>query len=90
MGSEIQVLELSFVAPSTPTPRTGLWVSSMDLAKAKGGHTPLVYFYRRSNDVDNFFDLSRLKESMAKASVAFYPLAGRADVAGDGRTLLHN
>jgi shikimate O-hydroxycinnamoyltransferase len=85
MGSEIQVVELSFVAPSTPTPRNGLWVSSLDVARGNGGHTPLVYFYRRSND-DNFFDLSRLKESMAKALVAFYPLAGRIGVDGDGRT----
>ncbi|XP_066387685.1 hydroxycinnamoyltransferase 4-like [Miscanthus floridulus] len=85
MGSEIQVVEQSFVAPSTPTPRNGLWVSSLDLAKARGGHTPLVYFFRRSNDDDDFLDLSRLKESMAKALVAFYPLAGRAGVDGDGR-----
>jgi shikimate O-hydroxycinnamoyltransferase len=85
MGSEIQVVELSFVAPSTPAPRNALWVSSLDLAKAKGGHTPLVYFYCRSNDVDNFFDLSRFKESMAKALVASYPLVGRANVDSDGR-----
>jgi hypothetical protein len=93
MDSEMQVVELSFVAPSVETPRKGLWVSSLDLERANRGHTPLVYFFdprpRSStgdDGADNFFDPSRLKEAMAKALVAFYPLAGRVGVDGDGRT----
>jgi shikimate O-hydroxycinnamoyltransferase len=33
----------------------------------------------------DFFNVARLKEAMAKALVAFYPLAGRLGVSSDGR-----
>nr|CAB3472321.1 unnamed protein product [Digitaria exilis] len=86
MDSEVQVLESSFVSPSEPTPTEGLWVSPLDLVLANRGHTPTVYFYS-SNGVAtaDFFDVARLKEAMAKALVAFYPLAGRLGVDSDGR-----
>nr|CAB3472322.1 unnamed protein product [Digitaria exilis] len=86
MDSEVQVLESSFVSPSEPTPTEGLWLSPLDLVLANRGHTPTVYFYR-SNDAAtaDFFDVARLKEAMAKALVAFYPLAGRLGVDSDGR-----
>jgi shikimate O-hydroxycinnamoyltransferase len=50
---------------------------------ANRGHTPLVHVYGAS-DVAGFFDVARLKESMAKALVPFYPLAGRLGVDSDG------
>ena len=86
MDSEVQVVESTFVAPSEPTPRKGLWMSPLDLVQANKGHTPTIYLYR-SNDVAaaDFFDVARLKEAMAKALVAFYPLAGRLGVDKDGR-----
>ncbi|EES02456.1 hydroxycinnamoyltransferase 4 isoform X1 [Sorghum bicolor] len=89
MGFEVQVIESSFVTPSEPAPRKGLWLSSLDLWLANQGHTPTIYLYSSSNDAaaaDHFFDVARLKEAMARALVAFYPLAGRLGVNdADGR-----
>lgn len=85
-AEQVQVVESCFVAPSEKTPTKGLWLSSFDLVLANRGHTPTVYFYR-SDDAGaaDFFDVSRLKAAMAKALVAFYPLAGRLAVDDDGR-----
>jgi shikimate O-hydroxycinnamoyltransferase len=76
----------SFVAPSEATPRKGLWLSPADLALANRGHTPTVYFYQSEDGgAADYFDVGRLKASLAKALVPFYPLAGRLDVDEDGR-----
>jgi shikimate O-hydroxycinnamoyltransferase len=77
----------SFVAPSEATPRKGLWLSPADLALANRGHTPTVYFYQSEDGgAADYFDVGRLKASLAKALVPFYPLAGRRlDVDEDGR-----
>uniref|UniRef100_A0A0D9V146 Uncharacterized protein n=1 Tax=Leersia perrieri TaxID=77586 RepID=A0A0D9V146_9ORYZ len=81
---EVQEVESCFVSPSEETPRKGLWLSPLDMVIANRGHTPTVYFFRRDADAaDDFFDVSRLKEAMAKALVAFYPLAGRLRLEGD-------
>ena len=89
MDFEVQVIESSFVTPSEPAPRKELWLSSLDLWLANQGHTPTIYLYSNSNDAaaaDHFFDVARLKEAMARALVAFYPLAGRLGVNdADGR-----
>jgi shikimate O-hydroxycinnamoyltransferase len=85
MDFEVQVVESSFVTPTEPAPRTGLWLSSLDLEQANQGHTPTIYLYS-SNDVAaaaDFFDVVRLKEAMARALVAFYPLAGRLGINND-------
>ncbi|CAD6232745.1 unnamed protein product [Miscanthus lutarioriparius] len=85
MDFEVQVVESSFVTPSEPAPRKGLWLSSLDLWLANQGHTPTIYLYS-SNDVAataDFFDVARLKEAMARALVAFYPLAGRLGINND-------
>jgi shikimate O-hydroxycinnamoyltransferase len=80
------VVESSFVAPSEPTPRKGLWLSPVHLALANRGHTPAVYFYQSEDGAADYFDVGRLKASLAKALVPFYPLAGRRlDVDEDGR-----
>ncbi|OQU86384.1 hydroxycinnamoyltransferase 4 isoform X2 [Sorghum bicolor] len=86
--SEVQLIESSFVVPKDPTPWEGLWLSPLDLVQAKKGHTPVVYLYSSNNiaTADDFFDVvARLKEAMAKALVAFYPLAGRLGVDNHGR-----
>ncbi|XP_002488970.2 hydroxycinnamoyltransferase 4-like [Sorghum bicolor] len=89
MDFEVQVIESSFVTPSEPAPRKVLWLSSLDLSLANQGHTPTIYLYSSSNNAaaaDPFFDVARLKEAMARALVAFYPLAGRLGVNdADGR-----
>jgi shikimate O-hydroxycinnamoyltransferase len=69
------------------TPRRGLWLSPLDLILINRGHTPTVYFYRSDSGatVEHFFDVARMKVAMAKALVAFYPLAGRLGVGVHGR-----
>ncbi|VAI38451.1 unnamed protein product [Triticum turgidum subsp. durum] len=85
---EVKVVESCMVAPSEQTPRHGLWLSPLDLVLVNRGHTPTVYFYRSESGGD-FFDVARLKAAMAKALVAFYPLAGRLGVGGrDGRAVI--
>ena len=69
------------MAPREATPTKGLWLSPIDLA-ATAGHIPLVFFYSPGAAFSN---VARLKEAMAKALVAFYPLAGRLGVDDDGR-----
>ena len=81
----VEVVKSLVVPPSEETPRHGLWLSALDLLHAKRGHTPTLYFYRRRDDHDDFFDVDRLTASLGKALVPFYPLAGRLSVDGDGR-----
>ncbi|RCV24625.1 hypothetical protein SETIT_5G101100v2 [Setaria italica] len=85
MDFEVKVVESSFVAPSEPTPRQGLWLSSLDIMLASRGHTPTVYLFHSDDTASDFFDVARLKEAMAKALVPFFPLAGRLAVDGSGR-----
>ncbi|CAL4965043.1 unnamed protein product [Urochloa decumbens] len=82
---QVRVAESSFVAPSEPTPRKGLWLSSLDLLMAKRGHTPTFYLFHHNDAASDFFDVARLKAAMAKALVPFYPLAGRLGVDNSGR-----
>lgn len=81
----MRVVESCLVAPSDETPRRGLWLSPLDLVLVNRGYTPLVHVYGASDDVAGFFDVARLKESMAKALVPFYPLAGRLALDPNGR-----
>ena len=87
VGEEVKVVESCMVTPSEETPRRGLWLSPLDLLLANRGHTPTVYFYRSDSGaaVHDFFDVARLKAAMARALVAFYPLAGRLGVGVHGR-----
>ncbi|KAK1643295.1 hypothetical protein QYE76_061100 [Lolium multiflorum] len=84
---EVKVVESCMVTPSEETPRRGLWLSPLDLMLINRGHTPTVYFYRSDSGatVEHFFDVVRMKVAMAKALVAFYPLAGRLGVGVHGR-----
>ncbi|CAM0878414.1 unnamed protein product [Alopecurus aequalis] len=84
---EVKVVESCMVKPSEEMPRKSLWLSPIDLMLVKNGHTPTVYLYRSESGgaVDDFFDVARMKVAMAKALVAFYPLAGRLGTDSDGR-----
>ncbi|XP_037418314.1 putrescine hydroxycinnamoyltransferase 1-like [Triticum dicoccoides] len=88
VSREVEVVESCMVTPIEQTPSHGLWLSPIDLAIVSRGLIPTVYFYSSSSSsgvVDDFFDVTRLKLALAKALVAFYPLAGRLSVHGDGR-----
>ncbi|CAL4993785.1 unnamed protein product [Urochloa decumbens] len=87
MALDVQVIESCFVAPSAATPQKAQWLSSLDVTFADRGHTPTVYFYHSADAaIANFSEVTnRLKESLAKALVAFYPFAGRLGVDDDGR-----
>ncbi|KAG2623350.1 putrescine hydroxycinnamoyltransferase 1-like [Panicum virgatum] len=87
-SDDVQVVESSLVSPSQGTPRGQLWLSPLDLLLVNRGHTPTVYFYRPAAAAGDFFDVARLKESMARALVDFYPLAGRLGVDADGRFVI--
>ncbi|XP_047095468.1 putrescine hydroxycinnamoyltransferase 1-like [Lolium rigidum] len=84
---EVRVAEWCMLTPSEETPRHGLWLTPIDLSWASTGHTPTVHLYRSDagGAVDGFFDVARLKAALAKALVAFYPLAGRLGVDTEGR-----
>ncbi|XP_047043194.1 putrescine hydroxycinnamoyltransferase 1-like [Lolium rigidum] len=85
---KVEVLNSTLVAPSEETPRTGLWLSNLDLAGHRS-HTPLVYYYPAptpgSKDGADFFSPDSLRAALARALVPFYPLAGRLDVDEGGR-----
>ncbi|XP_047093248.1 putrescine hydroxycinnamoyltransferase 1-like [Lolium rigidum] len=93
---EVQAVKLPesyMVTPSEETPVHGLWLTPIDLTWATTGHIPFLHLYRSASASasgagavdDDFFDVARLKAALAKALVAFYPLAGRLGVDTDGR-----
>ncbi|KAM0894846.1 hypothetical protein ACQ4PT_024281 [Festuca glaucescens] len=83
----VKLAESCMVTPSEETPMHGLWL--IDLTWATTGHIPFLHLYRSASGAgavdDDFFDVARLKAALAKALVAFYPLAGRLSVDADGR-----
>ncbi|KAL6861908.1 hypothetical protein ACP4OV_017608 [Aristida adscensionis] len=79
----VQVLTSELVSPAEQTPAGALWLSNLDLA-ARRGYTPTVYFYR-PNGEPGFFAADAVKDSLARALVVFYPLAGRLGLDGAGR-----
>ncbi|KAL6861152.1 hypothetical protein ACP4OV_016852 [Aristida adscensionis] len=79
----VKLLTSELVAPAEETPAGAVWLSNLDLA-ARRGYTPTVYFYR-PNGEPGFFAAGAVKDSLARALVAFYPLAGRLGLDGDGR-----
>ncbi|TVU04137.1 hypothetical protein EJB05_50301, partial [Eragrostis curvula] len=89
MISDVQVSETLVVVPNQATPRKDMWLSCLDLLQVSSRYTPTVYLYRSAAAAAGvLFDVARLKESMARALVPFYPLAGRLGVDGDGRFVI--
>lgn len=70
----VQVIESCLVTPREATPTEGLRLSPIDVSLANAGRIPQVFLYRSGA---TFFDVPKLKEAMARALVAYYPLAGR-------------
>ncbi|OEL16190.1 Shikimate O-hydroxycinnamoyltransferase [Dichanthelium oligosanthes] len=79
----VELLTTELVVPAEETPAGAVWLSNLDLA-ARRGYTPTVYFYR-TNDRPEFFEADAVRDSLARALVAFYPLAGRLGLDGAGR-----
>nr|ADB44897.1 hydroxycinnamoyl transferase [Sinopodophyllum hexandrum] len=78
----IKVRREEIVEPAEETPKKILWTSNIDqLFKLL---IPSVYFYRPDGST-NFFDVKAMKESLSKALVSFYPMAGRLKRNEDGR-----
>ncbi|CAI9761014.1 unnamed protein product [Fraxinus pennsylvanica] len=76
------------VQPAESTPNEILQLSEIDQTKTLI-HASTVYFYRLNEDIPHSYALQILKESMSKALVLFYPLAGRLHEIGGGRLELH-
>lgn len=71
------------VRPAEPTPDGVMYLNSCDQIKDIS-HTPTIYFYRHSPALDAGDPISILKDSLSKALVLFYPLAGRLNWAVEG------
>ncbi|PKU62909.1 hydroxycinnamoyltransferase 1 [Dendrobium catenatum] len=80
----IKVKETAMVRPAEETPRQRIWNSNLDLVVPRF-HTPSVYFYRRPEGAEGFFEAARLKDALARSLVPFYPMAGRLARDEDGR-----
>ncbi|KAH7569240.1 hypothetical protein JRO89_XS06G0128500 [Xanthoceras sorbifolium] len=82
---KINIKKSSTIQPAQDTPKEPLWTSNVDLLMVRV-HTPRVFFYRPiSTSSSNFFNAQELKESLSKALVLFYPLAGRLGHDENGR-----
>ncbi|PUZ61883.1 hypothetical protein GQ55_4G313700 [Panicum hallii var. hallii] len=79
----VERLTTELVVPAEETPAGAVWLSNLDLA-ARRGYTPTVYFYRADGKPE-FFEADAVRDSLARALVAFYPLAGRLGLDGAGR-----
>lgn len=79
----VELFTSEVVVPAEETPPSTVWLSNLDLASRRG-YTHRVYFYR-PNGEPGFFAADVVKDNLARALVAFYPLAGRLGLDGAGR-----
>ncbi|KAL0404231.1 UNVERIFIED_CONTAM: Spermidine hydroxycinnamoyl transferase [Sesamum radiatum] len=86
----VTVKATHIVRPAEPTPDEILYLNACDQIKDIS-HTPTIYFYKHSEALDAGDAILRLKDSLSKALVLFYPLAGRLNWAAEGgsRVELH-
>ncbi|KAH6826667.1 hypothetical protein C2S53_017030 [Perilla frutescens var. hirtella] len=78
------------VRPSEAKPDEIMYLHATDQIN-EIAHTPTIYFYKHTAALDSTDPILRLKHSLSKALVLFYPLAGRLVWAaeGGGRVELH-
>ncbi|KAI4357047.1 hypothetical protein L6164_001022 [Bauhinia variegata] len=62
------------VLPSEPTPKGPFWLSDID-QPAPWTHVPTIYIYKPNQNLDDFVE--RMRESLSKILVHYYPLAGQ-------------
>lgn len=81
---KVEIKESALVPPAQVLPVERLWISNMDLMHVRNyRHT--VYLYKPNGSSSNFFEAKVLKESLSKALVPFYPVAGRLAKDENGR-----
>ncbi|KAL3533030.1 hypothetical protein ACH5RR_006551 [Cinchona calisaya] len=76
------------VKPAEPTPDKVMFLSDCDQIKPLT-HAPTIYFYRPTTHKLLEEVVQILKDSLSKALVQFYPLAGRLNWTEGGRVELH-
>ncbi|CAA3027614.1 spermidine hydroxycinnamoyl transferase-like [Olea europaea subsp. europaea] len=86
----VTVKTIHTVQPAEPTPNEIMYLSDLDQIKAVT-HAPTVHFYGPNTDFLYSDAIQILKDSLSKALVIFYPLAGRLHEIefGGGRLELH-
>ncbi|KZV19184.1 spermidine hydroxycinnamoyl transferase [Dorcoceras hygrometricum] len=86
----VNIRAVHIVPPAEPTPNEIMYLNACDQIKDIT-HTPTIYFYEHSAALEAVDTVSRLKDSLSKALVLFYPLAGRLNWAEEGgsRVELH-
>ncbi|XP_027341329.1 spermidine hydroxycinnamoyl transferase-like [Abrus precatorius] len=70
------------IIPNEPTPNGRLWLSDYD-HYTRPGHTPLIYIYRAKHIHKNAIE--RMRSSLSKILVHYYPIAGRLSLTQSGR-----
>ncbi|KMT15438.1 hypothetical protein BVRB_3g061420 [Beta vulgaris subsp. vulgaris] len=77
----VNMIEYTIVCPAEKTPRDSLWLSCLDLmTPSPNSHSRLLFIYSPSeveNKGSKSFDTHVVKESLSRALVPFYPVAGR-------------
>ncbi|KAI8886305.1 transferase-domain-containing protein [Backusella circina FSU 941] len=88
---KVNVLEATWITPSTPTPpskaRTPL--SDWDTVMFNS-YTPLLFFYINKSKDPAFMNTYQLKKSLSDVLTDYYPLAGRLVDIGNGRDEISN
>ncbi|GMY13893.1 spermidine hydroxycinnamoyl transferase-like [Fagus crenata] len=81
----ITIRSISMVVPSEPTPNGLLQLSESDQV-AQWTHAPVIHIYRPNNTNSTIpFSIETMKDSLSRALVHFYPLAGRLHWIEGGR-----
>ncbi|KAG4935585.1 hypothetical protein AAZX31_18G099600 [Glycine max] len=70
------------VVPNQPTPKGRLWLSNSDNS-TRPAHTPVIYIYKAQLNIE--YDIERMRDSLSKVLVYYYPVAGRLSLAESGR-----
>ncbi|KAG5001937.1 hypothetical protein AAZX31_08G301300 [Glycine max] len=69
------------VVPNQETPKVRLWLSDSDQV-VRLGHTPTIYVYKAKHNTKT---IERMKTSLGKILVYYYPVAGRLNLSDSGR-----